>query len=218
MVLYGDPKKERDEERWIEKCVGPGDTVIDIGANIGTFSLKASKLVGNSGKVVSFEAHPNTAAILERNVALNDSNNIIVIRAAVGERNGEVFFSDESNDDINHISERSQGTKVTLKKLDDISELKEADQISCIKIDVEGYELPVLKGAESTLYKTQYVIFEVYEPNCRRFGYQREDLMNWFTSRGFDLLDPDTGQSLDQDGAGKNEVKNVMAVRRDNRP
>lgn len=216
MVLFGNPHEEREEERWLDGILREGDVVIDAGANIGTFSLKAATLVKDSGQVFAFEAHPATVCILRRNIKLNKSRNINITGKALGDRDGFVSFSTEAYDDVNHVvSGEENGFKVPVSKLDDIKEIKNLKKIRCVKIDVEGYELPLLQGAEQTISKAEYVLFEAYAPNCKRFGYTLDELFAWFISRGYVFVDPVTGEKLDILSVGHDTVKNVLALKDD---
>lgn len=212
MVLFGDPKVIREEEVAIDVLVKEGDVVLDIGANIGTWSLKAARLAGNTGRVFAFEAHPFTAKLIENNVSLNKFENVRVVPMALGDETGEINFSNEVYDDVNYVAESGKGIRVPVIRLDDFEPLKNISRIRCINLDVEGYELRVLEGGQSIVAKTDYVIFEAFEENCKRYGHQVEDLFYWFTSRGFLLLDPISHAPVDQTFAGRHKVANILAV------
>ena len=213
MVLFGNPVMVRDEEETMETLVHTGDCVIDIGANIGTFSLHAASLVGTTGRVYAFEAHPTTVSFLRRNIKLNNARSVTIVPHALGDSSGEVSFSTETYDDVNHVVSKG-GIRVPMKRLDDVSTLTEIARIRCIKIDVEGYELLVVRGGEQTLAKTDYIIFEAYEPNCQRFGYTLDELFAWFDTRGFMLLDAHTRTPIDFKTTGRQSVQNVLAQAR----
>jgi FkbM family methyltransferase len=212
MVLFGNPKYVRDEEEVLEKIVVAGDVVLDVGANIGTFSLRAAKLSGETGQVFAFEGNPKTARVIERNARLNNLSNIQVTAAAVGDKNGTVNFSVGAGDDVDHVTNSRSGISVPILRLDDFAPLQAVSNIRIINIDVEGYELFTLQGGEKTILKSERVIFEAYEANCRRAGYELDELFNWFLERGFRLANLDGGP-LNLLTAGRLEVKNVLATR-----
>lgn len=211
MVLFGDPKSIREEEAAIDDLLKEGDVVLDIGANIGTWSFKAAALTGKTGKVYAFEGHPHTASLIERNITLNHFSNVSVVAMALGDRAGETVFSDEAYDDVNFVNEFGEGIRVPVIRLDDFEPLKEISRVRCINLDVEGYELRVLEGGQAAVAKTDYVIFEAFEDNCKRYGHHVEDLFSWFISRGFSLLDPISHTPLNQAVAGRDKVTNVLA-------
>ncbi len=211
MVLFGDPSRSREEEEVIQDLLNPGDVALDLGANIGTWSLRAAGLVTETGRIYSFEAHPRTSAVLKKNVILNNFQNVTVVSSALGEKEGEVTFSEDVYDDVNHVTEKGMGITVPLISLDSYAPITSVERIRCIKLDVEGYEKYVLEGAEATITKTDFVIFEAFEPNCQRFGYSVDELFNWFRQRGFILLDPITKTPVDLEMAGRVSVKNILA-------
>lgn len=212
MVAYGSPHISRDEELVAQEILVDGDVCLDIGANIGTFSLVASDVVGETGKVIAFEAHPVTASYMEKNISLNKKTNISLIQKALGEKAGVIGFSNDGYDDVNHVAVESK-LKVEIVKLDDCEEMQHIDRIKLIKLDVEGFELFVLQGGEKTFSKAQYVLFEAFDKNCNQFGYSVKDLYSWFEAHGFTLINQDTKSSLNIEKSGQDFLCNVLAVR-----
>ncbi len=135
-----------------------GDTVIDIGAHIGRYTIVSSKLVGKTGKVVAIEADVDTFQLLKRNVALNNLTNVLPLNIAV-------FFSTKTRIKLYEQSASAKYNSLILSRakqtekyveinadtLDSILELNGINQVNWIKIDVEGAEFEVLKGATKTL-------------------------------------------------------------------
>jgi FkbM family methyltransferase len=134
-----------------------GNFFIDIGANIGLMSLHAAKIISGSGRVLSFEPLPNTYDMLLKNIKLNNFGNIEAVNIAIGSTNGTVDIFD--NIAINRgassllkLTHIESSHKIPIKRLDDyLEEHQCSSNIDCIKIDVEGWELEVLKGANATL-------------------------------------------------------------------
>ncbi|MFK8046763.1 MAG: FkbM family methyltransferase [Crocinitomicaceae bacterium] len=135
----------------LQSFLKEGDTFVDAGANIGFLSLVAAEKVGKFGAVHAFEPFPSTYEILEKN---KNINNYVQIRAypfALGNETGsKTIYTENENRGgaslVNHVSD--SGTKIEIRKLDDV---KIHTLIKVIKIDVEGYEFEVLKGAEKTI-------------------------------------------------------------------
>jgi FkbM family methyltransferase len=133
------------------------DFFIDIGSNIGLMSLHAAKILGGSGRVLSFEPQPSTYDILRKNIKLNHFANIEAVNIAIGSTNGTVDIYD--NMEINRGSaslikpnHTESSNQISIKSLDKYLEEHRINcNINCIKIDVEGWELEVLKGANKTL-------------------------------------------------------------------
>ncbi len=141
----------------IRRCLSSGDTFVDVGSNIGLMSLFASRIVGESGVVYAFEPEQDTFAILQQNVSLNTVSNILSYSVALGSVGGEALIY--SNLEINRGSaslikpyeREAAGRKVAVDTLDHFVANHNITQIKMMKIDVEGMELEVLKGATQVL-------------------------------------------------------------------
>jgi FkbM family methyltransferase len=134
-----------------------GDTVIDIGAHIGRYTITSSKQVGNTGNVVAIEADPDNFQLLKRNIALNNLTNVLPLNYAVfSTRTRMKLYEQSASAKYNSLMlARAAKTKnyveVNADTLDSILKLNEVNQVNWIKIDVEGAEFEVLKGSTKTL-------------------------------------------------------------------
>jgi len=153
--LYYKGIYEKETMHIIKSCVSEGDTFIDVGANIGVVSLYASVCVGRSGKVLSYEANPDTAILLKNNIKLNNFSNITVCEYALGsqEGKGEIYPETIKNNrgGASMVKRDGQGKlkyDIDIKKLDDVIG---SDKPRMMKVDVEGWELEVLKGSQKLL-------------------------------------------------------------------
>jgi FkbM family methyltransferase len=138
----------------IKALLKNGDTFIDIGANIGLMSIYASTIVGDSGKVIAFEPNPQTYNILLENIAINKLTNIETHAVAIGDKKETSIIYDnwESNRGSASLIKPTQSGnsyEIAVCKLTDCIDIKQ--NITLIKIDVEGYELNVLQGAHEIL-------------------------------------------------------------------
>lgn len=135
----------------------PGDHFLDVGANIGYFSLLASKLVGNDGSVVAVEASPMIRPFLHQNLTHAAHDNVTVLPIAVGATTGTVeFASFEQCSTVGHVfADETPGDalvdEVDLDTIDGLISTGRCPAPSLIKIDVEGYELEVLEGCAHVL-------------------------------------------------------------------
>jgi len=159
----------------------PGDSVVDVGANIGEVAIVFSQRVGAAGRVVAFEPHPRVFQYLLGNLALNHCQNVTAHNMALGETAGTVRMSDDKRDDMNRITP-SGVIEIPCSTLD--AELP-ADQVAFLKIDVEGSELAVLRGATATLARTACVNCELIEEHCRRYGHGMGDVIGLLQQAGF---------------------------------
>lgn len=137
------------------KLIKPGDICWDIGANIGFYTCFLASQVGNSGKVVAFEPAAQTCGYLRENVSLNRFANVTVVNKGLGDRTERqhLYYSEaalaEGTASLKYAEGRAASEPVTLDTIDNlIGELPIPD---FIKIDVEGYQLEVLRGGEHCL-------------------------------------------------------------------
>lgn len=189
--LWCDPasRNEAAEYDFLRRYLRPGDHVIDVGANIGTMTLLAARLTAPDGEVLAFEAHPQTHRYLAGNVTLNRLRNVRLHNIALGDKTGEIRFSDRRDDDMNRIAEGS-GIAVPLCRLDDLCGARMGRpnaRIALLKIDVEGYEKFVLEGATDTLALTDCVHFEAEESHYANYGYHFDAVRALLSQAGFSL-------------------------------
>lgn len=215
-ILWENPDDRHDDDTIIRELLHEGDVFIDIGANIGSLSIAAALTVGPTGRVLSIEPHPRIFSYLQGNLALNSIKNCQIVNVALGESIGTVQFSDRRFDDdqngIGAIKSSGSSIAVPMKKLDDLTE--NFSKINVLKIDVEGYELPVLRGASATLAKTEKLYFESFEPTFQQNGYSCQTLFDTIKMHGFSILrlENATWQPIKQ-GYKSLKVENLLAVR-----
>ncbi len=141
---------ELEKQQQFSDTVKPGDVVFDVGANVGFYTLLSSVLAGESGKVVSFEPSPRNFGFLTRHVQINAMSNVTLYQAAVADEPGEAMFDFADSNAKSRLSDA--GThKVRLVSLDDLFARGEVPRPNLIKIDVEGAEARVLRGARALL-------------------------------------------------------------------
>ena len=154
-----------------------GDIVIDIGAHIGLYTIIGAKRVGTQGKVVAIEAHPGNFEMLNRNIKLNQLTNVIPLNYAVYSKetkiklympSGESGFTKYNTIMPNWINTQEKFVEVNANTLDYLLQLNEIrqEEVNWIKIDVEGAEFEVLKGASNVLSKSKDVaiLMELHGP------------------------------------------------------
>lgn len=154
----------------------PGDTVFDVGANVGYYTLLASRSVGQGGTVYSFEPVPRNIVYLWRHIQLNHLENVKIIPAACAQSTSVTLFSLGDNCALGHLLSKhgmqkdlnDQSTIVPAVALDDIvPHIRKAPDV--IKIDVEGAELEVLRGAQQLLTTRKPALFlSVHSCELRR--------------------------------------------------
>ncbi len=163
-------------------------TVLDIGANIGYYSLLLSRLVGARGLVIAVEPHPENSHLLELNLRLNGVNNVRVMSVAVSDKVGtaEMFVAEGSNWHSLHPTERT-GQKTILVPTVTIDMIASQFErpIDLIRMDIEGWETKALQGAEETLRRDRpSLVIEVHPPYMQQGGIRQ--FLTWLKSFGYD--------------------------------
>lgn len=147
---------EQEKTRAVRHFLKPGGTFVDAGANKGDFSLLAAKIIGAHGKVVCVEPEPINFQWLSRSVVLNGYENIKLHNLALSDHDGEAVLHLGAKSGFHTLlsgaPERDLGSlTVETRTLDGLLRDAGMDSVNIIKIDVEGSELPVLRGAAETI-------------------------------------------------------------------
>ena len=176
---------EPSESRLVSGLLRPGDTFIDVGAHVGWFSTIASRQVGPDGQVLAVEPYPENAAVLRTNLALNGTQNVLVVESALGNRPGTLRIRKGSDSGSVTALEWSTGgeVEVPMTTLDEVTSAIAA--IKLMKIDVEGWESKVLRGAAETLRRSANVLIEINRPALQEAASSPEELFDLLRSTGF---------------------------------
>lgn len=204
-----DPHAREEDHVFLRAWLRPGDTCVDVGANIGALALHAAALVGDAGRVTAIEAHPRTFGFLRDNVALNRRRNVTLLNFAVGDRHGTLRFSDVKSDEKNGVVEAG-GLELQVRTLDELL-AGSPGPIRLLKLDVEGFELNVLRGAGAVLARTECVLFEVSRRSAL-YGYASEDVVAALDAAGFTVVD-EGGEPVPRPFEAGPRAENLAAVR-----
>jgi len=167
---------QRDQHvyRFWRRHLRPGAIVLDVGANIGLYGIPAAGLVGAKGAVICFEANPRTYRYLAGNLARNRCANVLAENLAVGAAAGEIRLATAgANAGEAHVAaDGEQGEAVPMVSLDGYCARQGIGRVDYVKIDVEGYEADVLRGAREVLGRNPDILVQTeYEPqHLARYG------------------------------------------------
>ena len=163
---YKPELKLNGELKMLKKLCMPGDIVFDVGAHHGMLSLAFSLWTGPEGRVFAFEANPENALTLQANIFNNNIANCSCFFTAIGDRKGSISISGESADPKGI----SSGRETPMISLDRVCEMHQIDRVDLIKIDVEGFEFQVLKGAPRLLSSHPKLAIEIHPDDLPNFG------------------------------------------------
>jgi FkbM family methyltransferase len=215
---------EPNELNFLAKFLQQGDTFIDVGANLGLFSILAGSKVKSSGRVYGFEPSVENFKRLKENISLNRLTNIRCFCLGISDKSESKMlhhfnaghgalssYSNQGREDYSHVETRtiSLATFVRDEKI---------NKIDAIKIDVEGWELPVLIGAEEILVQgdAPLLMIEFNDLNARNAGFSCQEIFDRLVDYGYDLYkyDVTTGKLALQSKKDYYEYQNFIALKR----
>lgn len=197
---------KNEDKTMLYKKVKPGFVILDIGVNFGETLLNFAKLTGKNGKVYGFEPMPAIFKKCLNNVSLNTFNNIILENFALSETNENLVVNDPLNGNSGgtYVSKLSTNNAnqitITSVTLDGYVLQNGIAQIDFIKIDVEGYETYVIKGAIETIKKFRPLLYiEVCDENLKRAGSSSVALIKLLKSLNYVIMKPDNELLITED-------------------
>jgi FkbM family methyltransferase len=151
----GGPNQSMPEREWCVDHLKSGMTVIDCGAHHGMLSLIFANAVGDTGRVIAYEALPSNATAAEQNARLNGAANILVRPVGVGELKSSAMVHANGS---NTVVSDAGGEVIQIVRLDDDF----AEKVDFIKIDVEGHDLEALRGMPNVLRQRPIIDLELH--------------------------------------------------------
>jgi FkbM family methyltransferase len=212
---------ENPEYRVMSQLLKPSDTFVDVGANFGTFSLLASRLVGDHGKVIAIEPQPRLADLISKSLKASEVMNCEIIREACGSEAGSAELLVPVDDSgragmFAGFSGRWRHERVSgpAMVLDDLLDAVGSSSSVMVKIDVEGSEFAVLEGGRKFINSLRpSLLIEINPWTAKAAGRTTEELMDLLTSCGYKSFT--TINSFPTDlGAGEIDMKiqsNIVA-------
>jgi len=185
-------QRDPDVMNFLRGWIQPGHVVCDVGANVGTYTVPLARLVGATGRVIAFEPNRPTRACLRQNIRQNRLSNVSVVRAAVGDSAGYArLIATEDNLGEAHLAlpgdASVEGERVAVTTLDtEVARLR-LGRVDFLKIDVEGFELAALRGAERILAANPRLVVqtEIVPAHAARYGFGIAELTGFFASHRF---------------------------------
>jgi FkbM family methyltransferase len=188
---------EEDESTFIERTVGQGATVLDIGANVGLHTCRFASLVGSTGRVFAFEPNPGVASRLRTNLELNRFDNVELLTCGLSDIAGEarLYVNDDTlaNKNATLVADPENSATVSvpveLRRLDDCWERELGrGSVNFVKIDIEGFEFAALRSGEEMIRACAPVILaEFSQYFAELLGYSWKHVTEWFSDLGYQL-------------------------------
>ncbi len=185
-------------------CLVKRDMVLfDVGSNVGETLLNFAKLTGENGKVYGFEPVPYSFNKCSNNISLNQFNNVSVSQIALSNKEETLFFQEANNNNSGGVFMNKSNTPGSYKvegiTLDAYVERIGITHLDLIKVDVEGFETNVLKGASETCRKFRPKLFvEVDDVNLKNQGSSANELIALITSYGYHISKIESIAAWDQ--------------------
>jgi len=191
-ALYANPPDWPEMVVWQQRTT-PGSLFIDVGANVGTYTVLAASL---GAEVIAVEPAPDTAALLAENITLNGFDTVQVVKAAAGRAVGTTRFS-QALDTVNHLDPLGP-VDVEVVTVDSLVGDR---QVAGLKVDVEGFELDVLEGARHALatQRIHLIQLEWNDASREATGVDRRPAAALLRDYGYHLLRPDSCGRLQPD-------------------
>lgn len=196
----------RDERATLERLVRPGMTVLDVGGNIGVYTVLLSRLVGPSGRIITFEPDPDLFACLQANCTRNGCANVEAHNLALGRQADRLVLRRLILNSGDNTLGRGGSTHFRSEVAVEVAALDRllpALKPALVKIDVQGWELEVLRGMEQLLTGSPApaLLLEFWPEGFRRAGYAAADLVHFLRARGYTLrpADQPDGPPLDDE-------------------
>lgn len=213
-VIYFTERHDPVEMALIDAVVRPGDTVVDAGANIGTYTLPLARLVGPDGRVVAIEPSPLAARRLQENIVLNRLPQVDVVTAAVGRTAGQADMSVDM-DVSNSLAAGPGSYRVEPVSVVTLDSLVAGERPSLVKLDVEGYEEEALHGASAVLSADDgpVVLIEITDHLLRRAGSSGDRVIDLLRDRGYVVRFPVLGAGGRVSFRDDERTPNAVAMR-----
>jgi FkbM family methyltransferase len=184
-VMFRSIKRDQNYLDYIISKLESKSVFIDVGANLGHFSLQVAKQTNCT--CYSFEPLPINLKNLKENIELNALNNIFVVPFALGDKKGHSYFSTNLAVQANRIVKEKDFNSIEIEctTLDDFAYENKIEKVDFIKADIQGAEFLFLKGAEKTIKRCKPYIMLESDDLSLQFGYKREEMFKWLHAIGY---------------------------------
>ena len=178
----------------IRRVLRPGDTFVDLGVNVGYFSLMAATLVGRTGRVIGFEARPDNVELANRSARENGFENVTIRSLAVAEKKKVLKMSAPDHTSLSVVVDSSRTdcqtgfVEIQAVAVDEV--LGDLADVDVVKMDIDGGELQAVQGMRATLRRCQPILFFEFSPfTLEEYGQTKPaDLISEIQSLGYQIF------------------------------
>jgi FkbM family methyltransferase len=206
------------ELTYLSRMLSSGQTFIDVGANLGIYTLVAGKIVGESGRVIAFEPSIQSFPVLQRNIALNGLNNVVAFPVALSQNTGSANLYHGPNPSLNSLGKdaswKDEAEEIVVELLDNLLQRASIDRVDVIKMDVQGAEELVLHGAKEVLTSMRpIIILEIWPEGPPLLGLSPYGAWELLGSLGYEFFEVGEEGSFSRVKSPP-ENRNVVAIHR----
>jgi len=217
-TIFWTGEYDRPVIRRMKQLLPPGAVALDVGANIGAYSVQLGRALQDGGRLIAIEPVPANVKRLRENVEVNGLAEVIeIVETAVGDRHGVVRLrgADSARGVAGNAVVADSGVAASLTTIDSIAEQYALERCDLMKLDIEGCEYAALRGAERLLRRFRPVLYlELNAHWMSHFGWTVYDLLNYLEPLGYDLVN-ERGESL-RTATGRAEIESAWAWQRGN--
>jgi len=182
---------EKGATKILREILEEGMHVVDIGANIGYYTLIEAQNVGKTGKIYAIEPEPNNFGFLNRNVQANNFRDVIEIyQIAIADKDGEAKFYISNKSNLHSLLPNPENRYIAVKTLTLDNFLKDKHPVDFIRMDTEGFEYNIIKGATNTLKREKNIklFIEFHPPELEAQGLPLKALIEKLNDFGFEPI------------------------------
>jgi len=223
-LIYAFRDYYEPELLYLERVLSPGKVFVDAGANFGIYTLLASKIVGEGGRVISFEPSSRVFPVLRRNIELNGFKNVLAFPLALTDKPGRArlyYHSAVGCDSLGKDASFEQDAyaeEIETESLDDVLKRNFVGRVDVIKLDVQGAEELALRGASEIVTSMHpVVIFEFFPEGAASLGLSPNGTWDFLEAQGYEFFIVDERGTASRLLSPPPTIVNVLAIHRPER-
>jgi len=220
-LIYAFRDYYEPELLYLERVLSPGKVFVDAGANFGIYTLLASKIVGEAGRVISFEPSSRVFPVLRRNITLNGFKNVLAFPIALTDKPGRArlyYHSAVGCDSLGKdasFEPDAHAEEIGTESLDTVLKQTSVGRVDVIKMDVQGAEELALRGANEIVSSMRpIVIFEFFPEGAISLGLSPNGPWDFLEGHGYEFFIVDERGAVSRLLSPPSAIANILAIHR----